>query len=65
MGLTAQDDRLPKLLLEPLSEGGSKGKSPDFKKLKKLFYEYMDWDPKTGKPSLKKLKTLGLDFLIS
>jgi len=63
MGLTAKDDRLPKILLQPLKEGGSAGKTPDFDKLKALFYEYKDWDPITGAPSPEKLKKLELDNL--
>jgi aldehyde:ferredoxin oxidoreductase len=63
MGLTHEHDRLPQILLRPLKEGGSAGKSPDFEKLKGLFYKYKDWDPTTGKPSDTKLKKLGLDTL--
>jgi aldehyde:ferredoxin oxidoreductase len=63
MGLTAADDRLPKILLRPFPDGGSAGKTPNFEQLKKFFYEFRDWDPKTGKPSDLKLKTLGLDNL--
>jgi aldehyde:ferredoxin oxidoreductase len=63
MGLTAEDDRLPKILLRPHKEGGSAGKTPNFEKLKNLFYKYKGWDSKTGKPSESKLKQLGLDKL--
>ena len=61
MGLTAEHDRLPQILLRPFKEGGSAGKSPDFEKLKKYFYQYKKWDHKTGKPTEAKLKQLGLD----
>ena len=44
-------------------EGGSAGKTPNFEKLKNLFYKYKEWDTKTGKPSETKLKQLGLDKL--
>jgi aldehyde:ferredoxin oxidoreductase len=60
MGLTAKDDKLPTILLKPFNSGGSAGKSPNFKKLKNFFYKYRDWDIDTGRPSLKKLKLLGL-----
>ncbi|MFW9969828.1 MAG: aldehyde ferredoxin oxidoreductase family protein [Candidatus Odinarchaeota archaeon] len=60
MGLRPKDDKIPKILLRPLKEGGSIGKSPDFSKLKKLFYEYRDWDPVTGLPRAKKLASLNL-----
>jgi len=63
MGLTAEYDKLPKILLRPFKEGGSAGKSPNFDKLKNIFYKFKDWDPKTGKPSESKLKKLGLDKL--
>jgi aldehyde:ferredoxin oxidoreductase len=61
MGLTAFEDRLPKILTNPFKEGGSAGRSPDFEKLKSLFYKYREWDPITGKPSINKLKKLGLE----
>jgi len=61
MGLTAEYDKLPKILLKPFDEGGSAGRSPDFEKLKRLFYEYRDWNPHTGEPSDFKLKYLGLE----
>lgn len=60
MGLTSEDDRLPKILLRPFSEGGSAGRTPNFKKLKKLFYKYREWDPKTGIPSENKIKSLNI-----
>jgi aldehyde:ferredoxin oxidoreductase len=61
MGLTLKDDKLPRILTKPLSSGGSAGKSPDFDKLKKLFYKFRDWELDTGKPSDEKLTKLGLD----
>jgi len=53
MGLTPSDDDIPKFLLQPFKEGGSAGKTPDFKRLKELFYKYRDWDPISGKPKLQ------------
>lgn len=50
MGLAPSDDDIPKFLLNPFKEGGSKGRTPDFLKLKELFYSYRNWDPLTGKP---------------
>ncbi len=64
MGLTPADEILPEILLNPLEEGGSAGKSPDFEKLKKAFYEYRDWGLETGYPSEEKLKEVGLENLI-
>ena len=63
MGLTPKDDRLPKILTRPFNSGGSAGRTPDFAKLKKLFYKFRDWEISTGKPSKNKLKQLGLDTL--
>ena len=63
MGLTSKDDRLPKILLRPFKDGGSAGKSPNFEKLKALFYKFKDWDPITGKPNEGKLISLGLNSL--
>jgi len=63
MGLTPKDDRLPKILTRPFNSGGSAGRTPDFTKLKKLFYKYRAWELNTGKPTKNKLKQLGLDTL--
>jgi len=62
MGLTASDDRLPQILLKPLEDGGSAGKSPNFQQLKEAYYKYRTFD-ETGRPSAEKLKSLGLDNL--
>lgn len=63
MGLTLKDDRLPLILTKPFDSGGSAGKSPNFERLKKLFYKVRDWELDTGKPSKKRLEQLGLDNL--
>ena len=63
MGLTPKDDKLPKILTKPFNSGGSAGRTPDFAKLRKLFYKFRDWDLNTGKPTKNKLKQLGLDTL--
>lgn len=63
MGITPSDDRLPKILLQPLQEGGSAGKSPDFNKLKKALYKYRTFDLNTGYPNQEKIKSLGLEDL--
>jgi aldehyde:ferredoxin oxidoreductase len=60
MGLTADWDRLPSLLTNPLSEGGAAGKSPDWRKMLTQFYEFRKWDPTTGIPCKEKLEELGL-----
>ena len=63
LGLEPEDENLPDILLKPLEEGGSAGKSPNFDKLKKLYYEVRDWDLETGKPSKATLQELGLNNL--
>ncbi|MEJ2251457.1 MAG: aldehyde ferredoxin oxidoreductase C-terminal domain-containing protein, partial [Candidatus Lokiarchaeota archaeon] len=65
MGLTPKDEILPKILLNPVQEGGSAGKSPDFEKLKQAFYMFRKINPETGYPSKDKLKELGLLNLIN
>ncbi|MFX0033983.1 MAG: aldehyde ferredoxin oxidoreductase family protein [Promethearchaeota archaeon] len=63
MGITPSDDKLPKIVLNPLTEGGSAGKAPDFQKLKTAYYKYRTYDLETGYPSDEKLKSLNLDKL--
>ncbi|MFX0039343.1 MAG: aldehyde ferredoxin oxidoreductase family protein [Promethearchaeota archaeon] len=63
MGISPNDDRLPQILLNPVNEGGTAGKSPNFAKLKNAYYKYRTFDIVTGYPDQKKLKTLGLDNL--
>jgi aldehyde:ferredoxin oxidoreductase len=63
MGLTPADDRLPKIVLNPVNEGGSAGKTPNFQQLKDAYYEYRQFDKESGYPSQDKLKFLGLDDL--
>lgn len=61
MGLTPKDEDLPEILLTPTQEGAAKGRVPDFKQLKRYYYDLRDWDPNTGIPSSNKLKKLGLN----
>jgi len=63
MGLKPTDDRLPKIVLNPVNEGGSAGKTPNFQRIKKAYYEYRQFDKESGYPSQDKLKELGLDAL--
>ena len=63
MGITPEDDRLPRILLNPVKEGGSAGNSPTFDRLKELYYKYRTFDLKTGYPNQEKLKYLGLSKL--
>ena len=63
MGLTPADDRLPKIVLNPVNEGGSAGKTPNFQQLKDAYYEYRQFNKESGYPNQEKLKYLGLDDL--
>ncbi|MBN1662961.1 MAG: aldehyde ferredoxin oxidoreductase family protein [Deltaproteobacteria bacterium] len=61
MGLTRDGDKLPKVCLEALQEGGSAGKVPDMDLMLKEYYAYRKWDWETGKPKKEQLIALGLD----
>lgn len=61
LGLTAQNDKLPKAFLTPLPDGGSAGFVPDIEGMLFAYYEARGWDEATGKPTREKLVELGLD----
>ena len=63
LGLTAANDRLPRLLLEPLSDGGAAGSIPDLDLMLREYYQVRGWDPTTGRPTPEKLRELGLSFV--
>lgn len=63
MGVTSDDDHLPKRILTPLSEGGAQGSVPDEALMKQEYYEIRGLDAK-GVPEFEVLETLGLGFLI-
>jgi aldehyde:ferredoxin oxidoreductase len=63
MGISPEDDRLPKILLKPLDGTECAGKSPNFIQLKNEYYKYREWDLETGQPNQKKLRELGLEEL--
>ena len=65
MGLTRANDRLPKALLEPFTDGGSAGFSPDLEGMLYAYYEARGWDMETGKPAREKLIELGLDDVVA
>jgi len=60
MGITREDDRLPNLILTPLTEGGTLGNVPDFDRQLREYYEHRGWDWLTGKPTKEKIEELGL-----
>lgn len=59
-GFGAEDDKLPEFLLKSV-EGGSEGKVPDLDEMLEEYYEFRDWDKKSGEPEKRKLKELGLE----
>jgi aldehyde:ferredoxin oxidoreductase len=61
LGLTAQNDKLPKALLTPFPDGGSEGFVPDIQGMLYAYYAARGWDRETGKPSREKLTELGLE----
>lgn len=61
LGVTREDDKLPKVCIEALKEGSSSGTSPDMELLLKDYYAFRKWDWGTGKPTREKLVELGLD----
>ena len=60
LGFASADDRLPKLLLQPLADGGTRGMVPNLEKQLTDYYKYRDWDRTTGRPSAVALKKVGL-----
>jgi aldehyde:ferredoxin oxidoreductase len=64
LGYTPANDALPKLLLQPLAEGGAAGVTPDMGILLPAYYAARGWEPATGRPAADKLAALGLSDLI-
>jgi aldehyde:ferredoxin oxidoreductase len=60
LGLTRKNDKLPKALLEPYQEGGSAGYTPPFNEMIRAYYAARGWDPGSGRPTRRKLISLGL-----
>lgn len=60
-GMSRKDDTLPeRLLKEPAPEGLPKGHVVKLDQMLDQYYQYRGWDKKTGHPTAKKLKELGL-----
>ncbi len=60
LGVTREDDKLPRIVSEALKEGATAGVEPDMDNMLKEFYSISKWDWDTGKPSKEKLIELGL-----
>ncbi len=63
LGLTPAAEKLPRLLLEPLPDGGQAGAVPDMHTLLSEYYAASGWDPVTGWPTEEKLAELDLGFI--
>ncbi|MGC8788629.1 MAG: aldehyde ferredoxin oxidoreductase family protein [Caldisericum sp.] len=63
-GIESKDDRLPKKLKTPLSEGFTQDLAPNDEKMLSKYYKLRDIDSITGKPSKEKLVSIGLSDLL-
>ena len=61
LGLTREEDRLPKICLKSLDEGSTSGSVPNMDYLLREYYKYRKWDWETGKPSKEILFELSLN----
>ena len=62
LGLRRSNDKLPKLLLQALPDGGQLGNVPDMETLLCEYYAARGWDADSGLPTQAKLTQLGLEF---
>ena len=60
LGMTREDDTLPRLLRTPLADGNAAGYAPDVDAMLEHYYRVRGWDPATGQPSASVLKRLRL-----
>jgi aldehyde:ferredoxin oxidoreductase len=65
LGLTPKSEKLPKLLLESLPDGGQSGHIPDLPAMLKEYYEACGWNTETGYPLPDKMRSLGLEFALN
>ena len=66
-GFRAEDDTIPERFFDPIPEGPQKGNryTPEMlEEAKQLYYEMMNWDPKTSRPNRAKLIELDLDWVL-
>lgn len=62
LGMSRQDERLPRIVRTPLKRGGTGGFSPNLEKTLELYYRVRKIDP-DGRPSAEKIRELGLSDL--
>ena len=64
-GFSRKDDNYPdRIKFEPIRKGSSDGEIFEQEKLLDDYFKERGWDIKTGIPTRKKLKELGLDFVL-
>jgi aldehyde:ferredoxin oxidoreductase len=63
LGLTPASEKLPKLLLQALPDGGQAGALPDMDVLMDEYYAASGWNRSSGWPTDEKLCELGLEFM--
>lgn len=64
LGVTRENDRLPKPLTEPLNDGGAAGYGIDLEPMLREYYSVRGWDWRTGIPSPEKINSLSLEFAL-
>lgn len=65
-GVRRRDDNLPKRFLkEPLPNGNSKGMIFEIEPMLDEYYAEREWDLKTGIPKVKKLRKIGLGYVVA
>lgn len=65
LGVTAEDDRLPDIIMRPLQDGGTEGHVPNMKKMILEYYALRGWDTATGKPLPERLISLDMTDIAS
>jgi aldehyde:ferredoxin oxidoreductase len=65
LGWKPENEKLPKLLLNPLLDGGQEGNLPDMETMLAEYYRFSGWDRMNGYPLQEKLEELGLKDLTS
>ena len=63
LGLTRENDTLPKPLLEAYTDGGAAGYVIPFAEMMAAYYAARGWDAETGRPTQQKLLELGLNWV--
>jgi aldehyde:ferredoxin oxidoreductase len=66
LGLTRENDKLPKGLIQPYSDhpSGADDYAPDFENMIAAYYDVRGWDSITGYPKKETLISLGLEWLV-